>query len=1394
MPLLKPLVAKAASGDTLYGKWYDASEIKLESHVDVWEDGQWHNDYNFLRVGNEPGKSSFKVRIRLILRSPETLTFAGNQWIGSPVRDGVKAPDKNGAFGGQNIYGLVGEGSAWGLKENVVCEDRNVAAIWRVWHTENIAFCYDKKEGEPNSRSDKREDASVTYKAGDEIYHNEISFQQKDFEKLGIVSPTSGDYRLFDFQVWPELVVNTGDHSLSDYVIAGAEGVIAGKAINQSAGIAESVAKGVNGAAAKALDLVKQIKNKLLTPSQATEELAKTMPQLSAQEAKAVAEAMINNFSKLSPTGTITRDMLDTVSSSIVRELAAKGMSQEASLAVANEALRQMAALAGKDAPKIVGATGEALERAAVQAAKTEAEKEAAKVAARTVAKTVAGQVVKGALKFVSVAGWAWTVADIIVYATSFENGPITYYSGNTHDVYIQVFKTEAAALAQKGEAPPDGVIINNGGKIGSGQNPTPSGSPLLGAVNELIGIVIGFLNELIYVIFYWLIAPLLEAMLSIHVYTDVFVAVIYPGWIVIRNVCNIVFIVALIAIAMGTLFRVESYQFRHLLVQLIIAALLINFSLVIAQAVLGLADTVQAQFLPDNLTVVRSLGRDMMLSYRDNSSGSITGVTSVSMSSLAMNGTFATTVKPLFYLALALGSFAVFAAITAYLVIRVVALWILLMVSPIAYAAGVLPTTSHYRSEWWGQFIKYAFFTPIMAFFLNIAALINDQQANNPVLKTVSSADFGGSTVAPFVFKVGSNILLLIFLVVALKVAEQFGIAGASTINKWAKEGIYAPFKGAGFLAQRGKGWATRKWNEKTVHWFLEGEGEKKPRSALSKAAFAMLNPVSFFKGWGKRAEELQHEAQEIAHAGGREVAEQMLTMGKLKIPYRQFVERSAENNYLKDYENMRKESLMTAAVAATNMHGAEGEMRKRAIVKAAAKNGYLDDLLAMKEFAEKYADADGTYYSAEVLNRFLFGYLGQSEQSMRFMAEDMEQLGKDTGHYEYLGHAVYDPDTNTFKRGMEVLGMTKGVGGRNIEELKNTHQAAFAIGELKKVGGRQRAGIAPHNLITLRAEVDENGFKTKDKTLYDITRKGRADGELDEYQLGAIGIFDPATLRDAHFAQSRLKEWIYSLEVDQTTGEVVVKDDADAARISSIWKVNPSFMKQMYSQITGVDVKDVTGIRLRKEDGSGKKTEMKIGNPSTMPMPVGNEVTNDVIKDKRIGLKDEQKKRIDAYLPSIVSLLYTCKIDETKARQELKAKCGIEEDKLEQQIIDRIHESIAMQLEQRYDPRAVIDAVDSRIVKEKHHGHASEGLPQGLKFNFNTRILHRLKEAYGKRKSLQKKDVREAIQKAYGDLVEYYEGKPEEGKVAEIEPGDLDRVAEHAVPISRGDLETLD
>lgn len=696
--------------------------------------------------------------------------------------------------------------------------------------------------------------------------------------------------------------------------------------------------------------------------------------------------------------------------------------------------------------------------------------------------------------------------------------------------IFIQAFDTSAQTQSSTSTADSLGIAANGSASTTPDQAAGGGvGNTLLGLINDIIGGLLGILQEIVYAIFFWLIAPMIQAMLSIQSYTDTFVAVIYPGWIVVRNICNIFLIVALLVIALATLFRVESYQYKHLLVQLILGALLVNFSLVIAQAILALADTVQAQFLPANVTVIRSLAGNLMVGYR----GTFT-------SANFFNGTFAGTVQPFFWLALSIGSLMVFSAIAAYLLIRIVMLWVLLLVSPLAYAVGVLPSTAHYRSEWWSKFLKYAFFTPIMAFCLNMAAVMANASKTNPVLQQMYSASggltasLGGSDLAAFVFSVSSNILILVFLLAGLMVAEQAGVIGAGTINGWAKKGAMAPFK---FGAKVGMGYAGRRWNEYTSHL---AHGRK--MSLGQRLKFAALNPVAAVKSWKARSEKLQEEARGEAEAVGLMAVEQTLTGGTKAFNRKVREERAHDAEFEKGWEGVTREEAVGMVYDLINAkENLEGRASKRAIIGINMSEGWIDDIIMDakenqtgkgKELIEKMRNLKGAYkltdddfikdesgnyikddegnrtlkYNSKTRRAMLMAMFGQQETvdhngkvdyviadqtAANMIAERGEKYGKDTGHAEYMGEQVYDAKANHGLGGYTFRELGIQEDGEHTDETgeKYTVKNGYAVdgkykgqlmvdfdkgaehseSQVAKWGERQQAAVAPHALMDL-------------------------------------------------------------------------------------------------------------------------------------------------------------------------------------------------------------------------------------------------------------------------------------------------------------------------------------
>ncbi|HMR55106.1 MAG TPA: hypothetical protein PKD34_00740, partial [Candidatus Doudnabacteria bacterium] len=332
--------------------------------------------------------------------------------------------------------------------------------------------------------------------------------------------------------------------------------------------------------------------------------------------------------------------------------------------------------------------------------------------------------------------------------------------------------------------------------------NPGAAGT-LFNFIRSVIAYIVLLLTSFIYYIFSIILVPVLVALLQIQAYKDNFVNFIYPGWVIIRNISNILFIVALLWIGLRTLFQVDdASKSRSFIVRLILMALLVNFSLVIGQAIVGIADTVQAQFLPKDSKVVEALGHKLMvdpiITFRGGSD-SLTDTT----------GNFTTASyasdlpKAIILLVLAVAAFFAFVALIAFMFVRLGMLWILYMLSPLAYVAQILPDTQKFGRQWFTEFLRYAFVVPILAFFLNMTALIAvtfsrtsgdqvqvDGSGTTALGGLVPTGD-AAAGIVEFAVTIMSHFIVLVFLFGGMAFAQKFGGVGSKQIVSFAKKGF---------------------------------------------------------------------------------------------------------------------------------------------------------------------------------------------------------------------------------------------------------------------------------------------------------------------------------------------------------------------------------------------------------------------------------------------------------------------------------------------------------------------------------------------------------------------------------------------------------------------------
>ncbi|MCG2808922.1 MAG: hypothetical protein L6275_01080 [Candidatus Portnoybacteria bacterium] len=303
--------------------------------------------------------------------------------------------------------------------------------------------------------------------------------------------------------------------------------------------------------------------------------------------------------------------------------------------------------------------------------------------------------------------------------------------------------------------------------------------------------------------LFFFVASMLLEMAFGLEKFTNA--GVVQIGWKITRDVANMLFVIGLIIIAGATALKIESYDVKKLLPKLIIAALLINFSLVIGGVIIDFTQ-VATHFFYEEINVGKGLteqiagtlkvskmpeinaSADMAEKLAKGISGIILLLFSIIMETILILAAS---------IAIVIGAF--------FMIVRMIHLWILLILAPMAWAMSVLPATEHLFKKWWTDFLKWSFFAPVYAFFIYLAVKAGTSGAIlDSAVKDVVLASGWKETIGSALFAAPD--LLMQFLVVigllfgGVIVAQKLGVYGAQGVMDIGK----AAQKGAGNWAKR--------------------------------------------------------------------------------------------------------------------------------------------------------------------------------------------------------------------------------------------------------------------------------------------------------------------------------------------------------------------------------------------------------------------------------------------------------------------------------------------------------------------------------------------------------------------------------------------------------------
>ncbi len=262
-------------------------------------------------------------------------------------------------------------------------------------------------------------------------------------------------------------------------------------------------------------------------------------------------------------------------------------------------------------------------------------------------------------------------------------------------------------------------------------------------------------------------------------------------GWGFTRNLANVVLIFGLVIIALSIIMDYQEVQAKKALVNFVLIAALINFTPVFCGLIIDLARIIM----------------DLLLK------GGVPPSFATLMAS-KMSGFSLADIPTLVVLCL----FCLFSAVIYFLfallfLVRIVMLWILIILSPIAFSTKVMPQGKmikkifpglFYWDEWWDAFLQWCFLGIPAAIGIWLSNLLMFEIATDP--ESIVSAPTGGilsGTLALLFSYSLPFVVLVIFFMLTLDSGGSMGSRIKGVANKtWAATGGAVAGAATGYVA----------------------------------------------------------------------------------------------------------------------------------------------------------------------------------------------------------------------------------------------------------------------------------------------------------------------------------------------------------------------------------------------------------------------------------------------------------------------------------------------------------------------------------------------------------------------------------------------------------------
>lgn len=362
--------------------------------------------------------------------------------------------------------------------------------------------------------------------------------------------------------------------------------------------------------------------------------------------------------------------------------------------------------------------------------------------------------------------------------------------------------------------------------------NPSPSGTTTcsIPSVGWIICPVVTFVAKVSDSAYGFLAKDFLAV--KIEAFTTDSTSTTYTAWGIMRNFANVAFVIAFLIIIFSQLtgIGISNYGVKKLLPRIIIAAILVNLSFFISQLCVDLSNILGSSMydLFANLTPGATTSHGFW-----STGGSTTSWTSISVLILAGVGAVATMWASLSALIpiLILAFFALI-MILFILVARQVIVILLVVISPLAFVAFLLPNTEQWFTKWRKTLTAMLLLYPIVALVFGVSIF-----ASKILSTAMSSSGMIGEIAA------ASVVVLPLFVVPSLlkKSLDGVGKIGASLNNLGSRAG-----KGAG------KSFTNSGYNQHRVA--KQADTKKRMMTGNYRGKYGKANPRNWRSGLNRK------------------------------------------------------------------------------------------------------------------------------------------------------------------------------------------------------------------------------------------------------------------------------------------------------------------------------------------------------------------------------------------------------------------------------------------------------------------------------------------------------------------------------------------------------------